>query len=404
VQGSGVHDVLVIGAGIVGLATAYQLQRLSPGLGIVVVDKERCIGVHQTGRNSGVVHAGLYYEPGSRKAHLCRAGKEELERFADDHAVPLERCGKLVVAVHPAELPGLDELHRRATANGVPGLRLLGPDGIREREPSVAGLQALLSPTTAITDFARVAEALAAEIRDREGTVQLGTRVHGIRRSPRGWAVETPGGALHARTVVACAGLHSDRVAALTGDAGTARILPFRGRYLRLRPGARGLVRNLVYPVPDPRLPFLGVHFTRRVDGEVLIGPNVALAFAREGYRRATVRPRDLLETVRFPGLWRFMRRYPAAVARETWRDVSRRAFVAEARRFVPDLRHRDVLPGPAGVRAQLVNRDGTLEHDFSFEGRDRLLHVRNAPSPGATSALAIGRVIADRLLAHTDV
>jgi (S)-2-hydroxyglutarate dehydrogenase len=393
------YDVVVVGGGIVGLATARDLQQRRPRLQVAVVEKEAAVGSHQTARNSGVLHAGIYYQPGSLKALLCREGKEAVERFADHHGIPVDTCGKLVVAVHPSELPGLDELHRRGTANGVPGLRLVGPEEMRDIEPHVTGVRALLSPSTGIVDFALVARALAEEVRSRDGVVHLGTEVNGLRQRDGGWLLETSRGALKARMVVACAGLHSDRVARMTGDAGDERIIPFRGRYLRLRPAARHLVRNLIYPVPDPRLPFLGVHFTRRPDGDIWLGPNVGIALAREGYRRRTVRVRDVADMLRFPGLWRLLRRYPAYALRELWRDLSRRAFAADARRYVPDLRPDDLLAGPIGVRAQAVRRDGTLVHDFSLEGRDGLLHVRNAPSPAATASLAIGRVVAERIL-----
>jgi (S)-2-hydroxyglutarate dehydrogenase len=387
-------DVAVVGAGIVGLATARALSR---GSRVVVVEKEPAVARHQSGHNSGVVHAGVYYAPGSLKARLCVEGKAALERYAAERGIELRHCGKLVVARDAPELPRLAELKRRATANGVPGLVELGADGIREVEPHAAGLRALHSPRTAIVDFARVAEALADDVRAAGGEVVLGRRVTRVAGRRGAVELETDDGTIVARTAVTCAGLQADRLA--RGD-GLPRIVPFRGDYYTLAPHARALVRGLIYPVPDPAFPFLGIHFTPTVHGEVLAGPNAVLALAREGYRRAALDPRDALDALTYPGLWRFGLRHWRVGAQEAWRDASKRAFVREMQRYVPAVRPEDVAPGPAGIRAQALGRDGRLVDDFVFERGDRVLHVLNAPSPAATSALAIGELIAAEVAA----
>ena len=389
------HDVAVVGGGILGLAASYRLLQSKPGLKLVLLEKEPSLAAHQTGHNSGVMHAGLYYAPGSRKARLCREGKAELERFAKEHAIPFRRCGKLVVALDENELSGLEAIRERAAANGVQGLEEVGPERIREIEPHAAGLRALWSPETGIVDFRRVALAISDEVRARGGTIRTGARVLGIRRAGREIAVETSEGEIVSRNVIACAGLQSDRVAAMTGDAGDERIVPFRGDYYTLRPEKRELVRGLIYPVPDPKFPFLGVHFTRRIDGEVLAGPNAVLAFAREGYSRLDFSPRDFAETLAFPGFRRLARRYLATGLAEMWRDWSKGAFTARLARYVPEIRAGDLVFGPSGVRAQSLTADGRLVDDFSIGESPGVLHVRNAPSPAATASLAIGRELA---------
>jgi (S)-2-hydroxyglutarate dehydrogenase len=390
-------DVVIVGAGIVGLATAYRLLESRPGLRVTIVEKESDVALHQSGHNSGVVHAGIYYAPGSLKARLCREGKAEVEQFAERHDIPLEHCGKLIVALSEDELPRLETLRERAEANAVPGLEAVGPERIREIEPHAAGLRGLWSPTTGIVDFRRVALAYADEIRARGATIVTDARVVAIRSRGKRRVVETRRGAVEAKGVITCAGLQSDRVAAMTGrpDPTVPQIVPFRGDYYTLVPTARGLVRGLLYPVPDPRFPFLGVHFTRRVDGEVWAGPNAVLAFAREGYRRRDVSLGDLAGVLTYPGFLRLARRHLRTGLAEMWRDVSKRAFAAELRRFVPEIQGEDLVFGPSGVRAQALNRDGSLADDFVLDGGDGVLHVRNAPSPGATSSLAIGRVVA---------
>jgi L-2-hydroxyglutarate oxidase LhgO len=391
-------DVAVVGAGIVGLATAYQLLDRRPGLRVTIIEKEPEVAMHQSGHNSGVVHAGIYYAPGSLKARLCADGKAELERFAEQHGIPLERCGKLIVALADDELAGLDAIQTRAVENAVPGLEAVGPERIREIEPHAAGIRGLWSPTTGIVDFRRVALAYAAEVRDRGASIITDTAVTGIHARAGSRVVETTRGEVHAGVVITCAGLHSDQVAAMTGhaDPRSPRIVPFRGDYYTIVPAARHLVRGLLYPVPDPRFPFLGVHFTRRIDGEVWAGPNAVLAFAREGYRRRDVSIRDLTEVLAYPGFLRLARRYLRTGLAEMWRDVSKGAFVAELRRFVPEIAPADLVFGPSGVRAQALYRDGSLADDFVLDGGDGVLHVRNAPSPAATSSLAIGRVLAE--------
>ncbi len=388
-------DVAVVGAGILGLATARALVRAAPGLRVAVLDKEHRIGAHQTGRSSGVVHSGVYYAPGSLKAELCVRGARELAAFCEENGIPFVRCGKLIVAVEPAELPRLEELRRRAAANGVAGAELVGPERLRELEPHAAGVRALHVPSTAITDFALVAQAYADDVVAAGGAVLLGREVVGFERRGGKTLVRTSGGDVEARGVVACAGVHADRVARLCGGSPEPRIVPFRGDYLVLRPERRSLVRGLVYPVPDPAFPFLGVHTTLRLDGDVWLGPNAVLAFGREAYGRFQLDARDLLDALRAPGFRRLARRHWRTGTAELLRDYSRRLFVASARRLLPELSPNDVLPGPSGIRAQALASDGTLVDDFVFERQEGVLHVRNAPSPGATSSLPIGARIA---------
>lgn len=392
-------DVVVVGAGIVGLATARRLLERRPGLRLAVVEKEAQVGFHQTGRNSGVIHRGVYYAPGSLKARLCLEGARLLTAFCDAHEIPYRLCGKVIVALHSAELPALDELERRGRANGVPGLRRIGRDELHELEPAVVGVAALHSPETGIVDFTRVAAALADEVRSRGGEIRLSTAVRRLSERRDDVQVETDAGELSTRAVIAAAGLHADRLAQMTDpDAARAmRIVPFRGDYHRLRPERVGVARGLIYPVPDPRFLFLGVHLTPTMDGSVLAGPNAVLAFAAEGYRLRDIRLRELARTLTFPGFWRLARRYWRTGAAEMWRDVSRHAFGAALRRYVPEIRDDDLLPARSGVRAQALARDGRLVDDFAFTTSRRTIHVRNAPSPAATSSLAIADYIAER-------
>ena len=390
-------DVAIVGAGIVGLATALRLLERRPGIRLVILEREATVGAHQSGHNSGVVHAGLYYAPGSQKALLCREGKGLLERYCEERGIPIAWPGKLVVALDGSELPRLASLKERGLANGVDDLEEVGPERIREIEPHVLGIRALWSPRTGITDFARVTRAYADDVRARGGAIELARPVTAIERRPDALVLATPRGPVQARAVVACAGLWADRVAALTGDRthDSPSIVPFRGDYYTLAPEAAPLVRGLIYPVPDPRFPFLGVHFTRRVDGQVWAGPNAVLAFRRAGYRRRDISPRDLAEAVANPGFRRLARRFWRTGAAEMWRDWSKGAFVREMQRYLPELRADQVTFGPSGVRAQALGRDGTLVDDFDLAGADRVLHVRNAPSPAATSSLAIGSRLA---------
>jgi (S)-2-hydroxyglutarate dehydrogenase len=376
-------DFAVVGGGIVGLAVARELQHRRPGASVVVLEREAEVGRHQTGRNSGVLHAGIYYAPGSLKARLCVEGMREMYAFCERHGVAHERTGKVIVAVDEGELPALDELERRGRANGVEGLRRVGPQELRELEPHAAGVAALHSPNTGIVDFAGVARALATEV----GDVRTGATVEAI--APRERALELrlrDGDAVHAKRAVFCAGLWSDELAVKAGAARDPRIVPFRGAWLRLKPERRDLVRTLIYPVPDPSLPFLGVHLSRHPSGDVLIGPT-ALLWPR--------RPGDLA----WPGTLKMASRWWRTGVTEIRHAALRRTLVAAARRYVPDLRAGDVEPGAlSGIRAQALARDGRLLDDFAFSRTERALHVRNAPSPGATSALAIARVIADEL------
>jgi len=397
-------DVTIVGGGLVGLATGFRLLEARPRLRLAVVEKERELAFHQSGRNSGVLHAGLYYAPGSMKARLCREGKAELERFAEERRIPFEHPGKLVIARGDDELGRLRDLAARGRANGLRGLEEVGLERIREIEPHATGVRALHVPETGVIDFRRVAFALADELRERGADILLNHRVTSIARRGDEIVVETGRGPVLTSNVVTCGGLHSDRLAAMTGAPDDERIVPFRGDYCVLKPSARSLVRALIYPVPDPSLPFLGVHFTRRIDGEVWLGPNAVLAFAREGYRRWDVSPRDVSELLRFPGFRRLGRRYWRTGLDEQWRDVSRRAFVQACRRYVPELRQDMVAWGPTGIRAQAVTSDGALADDFSLQGSERVLHVRNAPSPAATACLAIGRVLMERALDRFDL
>jgi L-2-hydroxyglutarate oxidase LhgO len=397
-------ELAIVGGGIVGLATAYQLLRARPGLRLVLLEKEAETAMHHSGHNTGVLHAGIYYRPGSLRARLCREGKAEIERFADEHGIAYRRCGKIIVAVHASELERLAHLRERALANGVEGIEEIGPERIREIEPHAAGLRALYSPTTGVIDFREVALALAGEVRRMGGEVRTLSRVEAIIRNGSSRVLRTSGGDVEARNVITCAGLHSDRLAAMTGDAGDQRIVPFRGDYYTFKPEARHLVRALINPVPDPAFPFLGVHFSRRIDGDVLAGPNAVLAFAREGYRISQISSRDLVETLTYPGFWRLIGAYLRTGVRELWRDGFKGAFVRALRRYLPELRGDQLVFGPSGVRAQSLARDGTLLDDFSFGESERVLHVRNAPSPAATASLAIGRHLAERARERFDL
>lgn len=391
------YDVVVVGAGIVGLATARELLGRHPHLTFAVVEKEERPGLHQSGNNSGVLHAGVYYKPGSLKAKLCVQGKESMERFADEHDISYEKCGKLIVATDDSELDRLADLEARGIANGVPGLRMVGQEELREIEPHAAGVRALYSPGTGIIDFSRVVEVLASLLRQGGVDFYFGHRVTGLRSVGSETAVTTTKGDILARRVVSCGGLQSDRLARMDSAPDVA-IIPFRGDYYTLKPEARHLCRGLIYPVPDPSLPFLGVHFTKRHDGEVWAGPNAVLATAREGYRRRDLDLGDLGETVRFPGFAKLARRWWQTGAQEVWRDVVKAAFVKDLQRYVPAVRSSDLVFGPSGVRAQAVATDGSLVDDFKLSVSERSVHVLNAPSPAATASLAIARNLADKV------
>jgi (S)-2-hydroxyglutarate dehydrogenase len=381
VPGSSPFDAAVVGGGIVGLATARELQRRDPRARIVVLEAAPAIGTGQTGHNSGVVHAGIPYAPGSLKARLCRRGAALTEAYCHEHGLPFERSGQLIVALTPSDLPRLDALHERGTANGVPGLRRLAGDEIAEVEPHAVGLAALHSPSTATADFGAVARRLAEDVREAGGEVRLSHPVRAVRRVGGVVELAGPGEAVRARRAVACAGAGASRIAQAAGGQADPRIVPFRGGYGRLRPSAAALVRGLIYPVADPALPFLGVHLTRHVDGEVTVGPTALLTGG-----------------LTWPGTWRVLRRWWRTGAGEVRLAASTRALAAAAARLVPAIGPDDVARGPAGTRAQAVARDGSLLDDFAFDDAGGVLHVRNAPSPAATAALAIAEVIADRL------
>lgn len=386
--------VAVIGGGIVGVAIAREILIRRPDAQVTLFEKEDRLAAHQTGRNSGVVHAGLYYRPGSNKAVLCRRGVGLLEEFCVQRGIQNIKCGKVLVALDETERARLGGIEERARANGVPGVRTIGPEELREIEPHVRGLAALHSPSTSIVDFAEVTRALADDAVQAGAKVLLGQEVIGLRSTGAEVVVtaRTAGGTYQAAfdQVVACGGLQSDRLAELAGDGPDPVIMPFRGEYYALKPGRRGLVNGLVYPVPDPRYPFLGVHITPRVDGEVLVGPNAVLALAREGYNWRTASRHDLAEIVRTPAFWRFARQHWRTGIREMYGSLSKRRFIAGARAYVPEIRDDDVVPGPAGIRAQALEADGALVDDFRISVRDRIVLLRNAPSPAATSALAI--------------
>jgi (S)-2-hydroxyglutarate dehydrogenase len=390
------YGVVIVGAGILGLATGRELLRRFPDCRLAILDKEDAPGRHQSGHNSGVLHAGVYYKPGSLKAELCVQGKAAMERFAKEHGVPYETCGKLIVALDSTELARLADLEARGRANGVPGLRMIGPREMAEIEPHAAGIRALYVPGTGIIDFGQVVEALTRQLVDAGVDIYLGHEVTGLQTRAETTVVRTTRGEIEGRRLIACAGLYSDRVARLDSEP-DVQIVPFRGDYYTLTPEARGLCRGLIYPVPDPRLPFLGVHFTRRIDGAVWAGPNAVLATAREGYRRSTVDLRDLVETVRYSGFRRLAGRYWRTGAQEVWRDVVKAAFVKQLQRYVPAVRSDQLTFGPAGVRAQAVAADGAMVDDFTLASTSTSLHVLNAPSPAATASLAIARRIVDQ-------
>jgi (S)-2-hydroxyglutarate dehydrogenase len=368
------------------------------GIRVCVLEREPRVAAHQTGRTSGVVHAGIYYRPGSLKARLCVAGARELYAYCEERGIRAQRNGKVIVATTEDELGALDELERRGRENEVPGLRRIGPDELREIEPHASGIAALHSPATGVVDFKEVAESYAHDLEGRGGQVLTGCTVSAMRPDGGSLTVEHSGGTTRAGAAISCAGAWSDRLAVACGAPPEPRILPFRGAYLRLVPPRRHLVRGSIYPVPDPDLPFLGMHLTRRVDGEVLLGPSALLVGARDAYRIARLRPRDLADTLTWPGTWRLLREHWRTALGELGAAVSRRDFVGQLRRFVPELRAADVLPGPAGVRAQAVAGDGSLVDDFVVHRTEYAVHVRNAPSPAATSSLALARLIADEV------
>jgi (S)-2-hydroxyglutarate dehydrogenase len=393
--------IAVIGAGIVGLAVARRLTELMPGSSVTVLEKEDRVAAHQTGHNSGVVHAGLYYAPGSLKATLCRRGMALLKEYCAEKSIPYEECGKLVVAVDDTERAALDRIRKRATENGVPGLRDVDAAGIRELEPHGAGVEALHSPHTAITDFVAVSQAYAADLESAGGRVLLSTPVAGITQRSGTVDVRTPQEVLTFDRLVICAGLQSDVVAQWAGDDAGPAIVPFRGEYFTLTPQRTHLCRGLIYPVPDPNYPFLGVHFTKRIGGTVDIGPNAVLGLSREGYRRRDLDLRELAQTLTWPGFRKLARRHWRMGIEELAGSASRRLYLARARKYVPEITVKDIVAAPAGVRAQAVDRDGSLVDDFRINHLGAVTAVRNAPSPAATSSLAIAEHVGDQVMSH---
>jgi L-2-hydroxyglutarate oxidase len=391
-------DVAVIGGGIVGTATAMAILRRRT-LSLAVLEKEARLAAHQTGNNSGVIHSGLYYKPGSLKARNCTTGREALYRFCAEHGIPAERCGKVVVATRQEQLPVLDELARRGEANGLTGLRRLAAEEIKELEPHAAGVAGLFVPQTGIVDYVRVTEAYGKEIRELGGEIVLDAALGGVVRDGSQLVLETGAGEVRCRNLVNCAGLHSDRVASLAGAPPGVRIIPFRGEYYTLRPERHDLVRNLIYPVPDPEFPFLGVHFTRMIGGGVEAGPNAVLAFKREGYTRWSFSLRDTLRTFGFAGFWRMVRSYWRMGLGEMWRSWNKGAFVHALQALMPEITAADLVRGGAGVRAQALDPGGKLVDDFRIVEAEHQIHVLNAPSPAATASLAIGEGIAELAL-----
>lgn len=393
-------DVVIVGGGIVGLGTGMALAD-TRRLAVTVVETEGEIARHQTGHNSGVIHSGLYYKPGSAKARTCAAGRELLYRFCADNGIPHDRCGKLVVATSDRELPALAELERRGCANGLTGVTRVSAAEMRDIEPHVRGVGGLRVPETGIVNYTAVSRVYAAKITATDGSVRTLTKFLGCTREPGGLIVETTGGPIRAKLLVNCGGLYSDRVARLCGVEPGVQIVPFRGEYYELKPHAARLCRHLIYPVPDARLPFLGVHFTRMIGGGVECGPNAVLAFRREGYRRRDASARDLLELARYGGFWRMARTFWRAGAGELYRSFSKRAFWHALRRLIPEVKFGDLVAAGAGVRAQAVEPSGKLVDDFFIRQDDRMIHVLNAPSPAATASIAIGRTVADLALAE---
>lgn len=394
-------DVVVVGGGILGLAVGRELLLRQPGARLVILEKEQTLASGQTGHNSGVIHRGIYYKPGTLKATLCVAGAAELVRYCEQHSVPFRLCGKMIVATDPSELGRLDDLAERARANGVPDVRIVETAELREREPHCQGIRALWSPHTGIVDYRLVARAYADEIQALGGEIRLGHTVSGMQRFGKKTVVRAGRSEFKASAVVTCAGLYSDRVAALSGAAESPVIVPFRGDYFVLRPDRRYLVNSNIYPVPDPRFPFLGVHFTPRADGDIWLGPNAVLAFSRSGYQFSNVSIGDLRSTFGSKGFRTFARRNWRTGFSEMERDLRKSSFLKSLQRYIPELTEDDLLPGPSGVRAQALTETGEMVDDFVIDAQPGILHVRNAPSPAATSSLQIGRYVADRLAAQ---
>jgi (S)-2-hydroxyglutarate dehydrogenase len=389
-------DLVIVGGGIVGLATGLQAIRNQPRIRLAIVEKEPAIARHQSGHNSGVIHSGIYYKPGSLKAKNCVAGAAQMVNFCRVHSIPFEICGKVVVATDEAERAGLGELMRRGTDNGVPGLKMIGREELREIEPTCAGIAAMQVPGTGITDYTQVARKYAELIQKGGGQILTGCEVRGIAKGAGEIVLETTKGGIKATRVINCSGLHSDRIMRLAGEESALRIVPFRGEYYELVPASRHLVRNLIYPVADPRFPFLGVHFTRRINGGIEAGPNAVLALKREGYRKTDFNLRDAVETAVFPGFWRMAVKYWRSGVGEYYRSLSKQAFARALQKLVPDIQAADLEPAGAGVRAQALDRTGRLLDDFVIVRSNQMIHVCNVPSPAATASLVIGQQIVE--------
>jgi (S)-2-hydroxyglutarate dehydrogenase len=390
-------DVAVIGGGIVGLATAYQLTREHPGRRVVVLEKEADLAHHQTGHNSGVLHSGIYYKPGSLKAINCRAGKKAMEEFCAAEEISYEICGKVIVAVDDTELPALERIYERGQANGV-NCTMIDKSRLAELEPYAAGVRAIHVPETGIVNYRQVCLRLAERVRERDGEVLTSTRVTGMKMNASSVVLTTTVCDLEAGQVVTCAGLHCDRVTAMSGEKMGAKVIPFRGEYFALKPEVHHFCKNLIYPVPDPNFPFLGVHFTRMIDGSVECGPNAVLAFAREGYHKTDLNIADLAESLTYPGFLRLAAKYWRMGLGEMWRSISKAAFVKALQRLLPEIKAEHLEPAPAGVRAQAVSPDGGLVDDFLIKMNDRVINIGNTPSPAATASLNIGKLIVERL------
>lgn len=390
------YDIGVIGGGIIGLATAMRLTQEFPRYKVVVLEKESEIAQHQTGHNSGVIHAGIYYASGSQKANFCTTGGRLLRKFCDEHGIEYEMCGKVIVATNEEEIARLENLYQLGTANGAEGLEMISKESLRELEPYAAGIKAIFSPNTGIIDFAKVSQAYAIEMRENGGDLLTRSRVHGIARHDDRLYLETSRGEISARQVINCAGLHADEVARMMGIDIGVRIIPFRGEYYSIRQERSHLVKSLIYPVPDPKLPFLGVHFTKRINGSVEAGPTAVLALAREGYKKTSFNLRDAFETLTYPGFWRMSMSYWKIGIHEQYRSMVKTSFLRSLQTLLPDIRMNDLQDPGAGVRAQAVDRKGRLLQDFIIAETENAIHVLNAPSPGATSSLSIGRYIVD--------
>lgn len=398
------YDLAIVGAGIIGLATAREYLIRQPDLRVIVLEKDAAIASEQTGHNSGVIHSGIYYTSGSLKARACVAGHRAMLDFCQERGIPFELCGKVIVALDESELPRLEDLYQRGIANGVQGLEMIGPERLRELEPHVAGIKAIYSSNTGIIDYMKVAQAYAQEVQQHGGEIITDCKVTALTSRGEQAVLLTQQhtgtgnieSEIQAGYVITCAGLQSDRLTSMSGKNSEVHIIPFRGDYYMLRPEKRHMVQALIYPVPDPRFPFLGVHFTRRLNGEVWAGPNAVLAFAREGYSRWKINPRDLWGIVSYSGFWKMAAKYWQMGLQEMYRDYVKVAYVKELQRYMPELQANDLLPGPSGVRAQALAADGRLVDDFLIQRGEHVIHVQNAPSPAATSSLAIARMIVD--------